>query len=157
MTTACEAIVHTLMPGDLVCADRGERLETLLGSCVAIVLTDRHRTVGAMCHIVHANPASTTCERPGAHAGHAVNTLYAMLQARGFSPKLCDAYVYGGGNMFPSLVAGPHIGEKNGLCVLARLEQDGVRVVHQDLGGSAYRRLSWTVGPFPPLVDAVAV
>jgi chemotaxis protein CheD len=157
VSIACEPIVHTLMPGDVVCADRGERLETLLGSCVAIVLTDRHRTIGAMCHIVHANPASNQSGRPCAHAGQAIDMLYAMVQARGFAPKLCDAYVYGGGNMFPLLVAGPHIGEKNGLCVLDRLQKDGVRVVHQDLGGSAYRRLSWAVGPQPPVADAVAV
>ena len=51
------AIVHTLHPGDLAFATRGERLDTLLGSCVAIVLTDPRRTVGVMCHIVHARPA----------------------------------------------------------------------------------------------------
>ncbi len=157
MSAALKTVVHTLMPGDVVCGDRGETLETLLGSCVAIVMTDRHRTVGAMCHIVHCNPAAANSENPGAHAGHAVDMLYRMLRARGFSPELCDAYVFGGGNMFPSLVAGPHIGEKNGLCVLGRLREDGVRVVHQDLGGAAYRRLSWMVGPQPPVVDAVEV
>ena len=51
------AIVHTLHPGDLAFATRGERLDTLLGSCVAIVLTDPRRTVGVMCHIVHARSA----------------------------------------------------------------------------------------------------
>ena len=140
-----------------MCAGRGERLETLLGSCVAVVLTDRHRTIGAMCHIVHANPAGRTSEKPCTHAGQAIDMLYAMVKARGFSPTLCDAYVYGGGNMFPSLVAGPHIGEKNGLCVLGRLRDDAVRVVHQDLGGATYRRLSWTVGPQLPVVEAVEV
>jgi chemotaxis protein CheD len=157
MNLACQTIVHSLMPGDVVCADRGEILETLLGSCVAILLTDRHRTVGAMCHIVHANPAAKKSERPGAHASQAINMMYAMVQARGFAPLLCDAYVYGGGNMFPSLVSGPHIGEKNGLCVLARLRQDGLRIVHQDLGGATYRRLRWVVGPQLPVVEAVEV
>ena len=49
--------LHVLHPGDVACGERGERFETLLGSCVAIVLTDPRRTVGAMCHIVHAMPA----------------------------------------------------------------------------------------------------
>ena len=39
--------LHTLHPGDVVCAERGDRMETLLGSCVAVVLTDPRRTVGA--------------------------------------------------------------------------------------------------------------
>lgn len=157
MNAALYSVVHTLMPGDVVCGDLGETMETLLGSCVAIVLTDRRRTVGAMCHIVHCNPASESSGNPGAHAGQAVDMLYGLLRARGFAPELCDAYVFGGGNMFPSLVAGPHIGEKNGECVLERLREDGVRVVHQDLGGAAYRRLSWTVGPQAPVADAVEV
>ena len=50
-------LLHVLHPGGVACGERGERFETLLGSCVAIVLTDPRRTVGAMCHIVHAMPA----------------------------------------------------------------------------------------------------
>lgn len=157
MTTQCKPLVHTLMPGDVVCADRGERMETLLGSCIAVVLTDRRNTVGAMCHIVHCNPADAESDNPGAHAEYAIEALYRLLQARGFSPTLCNAYVFGGGNMFPALVEGPHIGEKNAQWVLSRLGRDRVRVLVQDLGGSAYRRLSWTVGPQPPSVEAVSV
>jgi chemotaxis protein CheD len=37
--------VRTLLPGDVAVGARGMRLETLLGSCVAIVLTDPRRTV----------------------------------------------------------------------------------------------------------------
>jgi chemotaxis protein CheD len=157
MTTQCKTLVQTLMPGDVVCGDRGERMETLLGSCIAVVLTDRRNTVGAMCHIVHCNPADEHSENPGAHAENAIATLYGLLQARGFCPTLCNAYVYGGGNMFPSLIEGPHIGEKNAQCVLSRLKRDGVRILAHDLGGSAYRRLTWTIGPQPPSVEAVAV
>lgn len=154
MTTAP---VHTLMPGDVVCADRGERLETLLGSCVAIVLTDRRRTIGAMCHIVHSHSASGPTDKPDAFADCAVDTMYRLLRDRGFSPKLCDAFVYGGGNMFPSLVAGPHVGERNGRKVLERLHLDGVRVIEVDLGGPSYRRVSWNIGTDLPTVAAVAV
>ena len=42
----------------------GDRMKTLLGSCVAVILTDQRRTVGTMCHIVHVGrptmPTSTT-------------------------------------------------------------------------------------------------
>ena len=51
------ALSKVLAPGDVAIGTRGDRFETLLGSCVAIVLTDPRRTVGAMCHIVHAMPA----------------------------------------------------------------------------------------------------
>ena len=149
--------VHVLMPGDVVCADQGVRLETLLGSCVAVVMTDRRRTVGAMCHIVHTRPAGSGGPLPGGGAQSALDEMYGQLRRRGFTPSLCEAFVFGGGNMFPELVEGTHVGERNGDYVLRRLAADQVRVVQQDLGGHAYRRLSWTVGPGLPEVMAVQV
>ncbi|MEI2679695.1 MAG: chemotaxis protein CheD [Burkholderiaceae bacterium] len=106
--------LHTLHPGDVVCAERGERMETLLGSCVAIVLTDPRRTLGAMCHIVHASRATAGVAETGAYAEVALDTMYALLRERGIDPRQCEAYVYGGGNMFPQLFNQiAHVGERN--------------------------------------------
>jgi chemotaxis protein CheD len=151
------SVLHTLHPGDVVCADRGDRLETLLGSCVAIVLTDPRRTLGAMCHIVHASRALSGTVATSAFANVALDTMYAKLRARGIDPRQCEAYVYGGGNMFPDLFKTTHVGESNSRWALGALAQDGVRVLFHDLGGHAYRRLSWTVGPEAPQVTAVPV
>lgn len=149
--------LYTLHPGDVVCAERGERLETLLGSCVAIVLTDPRRTVGAMCHIVHASRALAGVAETGAYAEVALDTMYALLRERGIDPRQCEAYVYGGGNMFPALFTAAHVGENNARWALDALAYDGVRVLFEDLGGSTYRRLTWTVGPAAPQVTAVPV
>jgi chemotaxis protein CheD len=147
--------VRVLMPGDVACAPRGTRLETLLGSCVAIVMTDPRRTVGAMCHIVHRRPASHCGDHPGASAEGAVEILYRMIREHGLNPAMCHDWVFGGGNMFPTLVDGPHVGQLNGEWVLERLARDGVRVIGTDLGGATYRRLAWTIGPGLPEVEAV--
>jgi chemotaxis protein CheD len=149
--------VQTLHPGDVACGDRGDRLETLLGSCVAIILTDPRRTIGVMCHIVHSRPAVDAARSSGAYAEHARDTMYALLLARGINPRLCEAYVYGGGNMFPGLFTESHVGDDNARWALDALAEDGVRVLFHDVGGSAYRRLSWTVGPGMPQVAAVPV
>jgi chemotaxis protein CheD len=150
------ATVHVLHPGDVVCAERGARLETLLGSCVAIVLTDPRRTVGAMCHIVHSGPAArepagnSRRSSSGAYADVALRTMYAQLHARGIVPRLCEAYVYGGANMFPDFVAEPSVGDRNARWALRALAADGVRVLAHDVGGQRHRRLSWVVGPQAP-------
>lgn len=150
--------LHTLHPGDVVCVERGARLETLLGSCVAIVLTDPRRSIGAMCHIVHASRAIAGVAETGAYAEVALDTMYALLRERGIDPRQCEAYVYGGGNMFPQLFTqAAHVGERNSRWALDALAEDGVRVLFHDLGGDAYRRLSWTVGPNAPQVTAVPV
>ena len=148
-------VVHTLHPGDVRCAGEGDRLETLLGSCIAIVLTDPRRTIGAMCHIVHSSSAISAAQRTSACADVALETLYGLLLARGITPRLCEAYVYGGGNMFPGLVRDAHVGTGNARWALDALGEAGIRILFHDVGGNAYRRLSWTVGPEAPSVIAV--
>ncbi len=148
---------HTLHPGDVVCAERGDTLETLLGSCIAVILTDPRRTLGVMCHIVHSAPAMSAARDSAAHAGTALLAMYRLLLARGIVPHLCEAYVFGGGNMFPAHYQRWPIGATNSRTVLEALAQARVQVLAHDVGGNSYRRLRWTVGTQEPEVTAVAV
>lgn len=149
--------VHALHPGDVACGNRGDRMETLLGSCVAVILTDPRRTVAAMCHIVHSGRPAASVRRGSAHGPVALQAMDRLLVARGIQPQLCEAYVYGGGNMFPDLYRGPHVGDANADWVLNALADRGVRVLHDDLGGRCYRRVRWTVGDDEPQVRCVPV
>ena len=147
---------HVLHPGDVVLALRGETLETLLGSCVAIILTDPRRTLAAMCHIVHSgSPAAGAARGNTAHAGPALEAMFTLLRGKGITASLCDAYVYGGGNMFPGLVKPSHVGDRNAAWAEDTLAAMGVRVLGVDLGGTTYRRIAWTVGPGEPSVQGV--
>jgi chemotaxis protein CheD len=150
-------MVHVLHPGDVACGERDDQLVTLLGSCVAIILTDPRRTVGAMCHVVHARPALRDARESSAYGDVALTALHGLLQQRGINPRLCEAYVFGGGNMFPDLYQQTHVGEQNARWALDALARDGVRVIRSDLGGNIYRRLNWTVGMDEPVVTAVKV
>ena len=149
--------VHTLHPGQVAFAERGERLETLLGSCVAVILTDSRHTFGAMCHIVHASTPVNQTQDSCAYGPLALSAMDAMLLSRGITPSMCQAYVYGGGNMFPQLYHRGSVGDSNAGWVLDALDERGVRVLLQDLGGEVYRRLAWTVGPEEPQVTSVLV
>jgi chemotaxis protein CheD len=149
--------VHTLHPGQLAFAERGEQLETLLGSCVAVILTDARRTFGAMCHIVHASTPVNQTQDSCAYGPLALASMDALLLSRGISPSMCQAYVYGGGNMFPQHYPRGSVGDNNAGWVLDALAGRKVQVLLQDLGGEVYRRLSWTVGPEEPQVTSVLV
>ena len=149
--------VHVLHPGDVACADRGDRLETLLGSCVAVVMTDPRRTLGAMCHIVHCGANPSPASSAGANGAGALRQMYSLLRARGIEPRLCEAWVIGGGNMFPGMYERSHVGDDNAQWVLAALADDGVHVLWHDVGGDSYRRVGWTVGDAEPDVVSVAV
>jgi chemotaxis protein CheD len=154
MVQAAERVI-TLHPGDVVLGTRGDRLQTLLGSCVAIVLTDPHRTVGVMCHIVHSRSADEASSSSCAYGDAAIRRMVSLLQSHGIRASLCDAYVYGGGNMFPQLVTNATVGDRNADWCLDALSDMGVRVLSVDVGGPVYRHLSWTVGRGEP--HAVAV
>ncbi len=151
--------VHLLNPGDVVVAPAGDRLATLLGSCVAVTLVDPRGTVGAMCHIVHANDSDPR-RPPGTH--HARCGLQGMadgLLAMGIVPRLCLARVYGGANMFPrhypGAFDGVHVGMRNVARVLELLDGGGIRVIERSVGGNGYRKLSWRVGPEAPACTVV--
>jgi chemotaxis protein CheD len=149
---------YTLHPGDVACGLRDDRLHTLLGSCVAVVLTDPRRTVAAMCHVVHARlPEAGLRAADTAYGEHALAAMDLLLRQRGISPALCEAFVVGGGNMFPALVSDDAVGERNVRWALAALASRQVRVVFQDVGGAAYRRMAWTVGDGTPEVASVPV
>lgn len=147
---------HTLHPGDVALGRRGDRLVTLLGSCIAVVLTDRHRTIATMCHIVHARWDDHLADDATVHAGPAFRRMFALLTAAGIDAMQCEAYVYGGGNMFPNLVTHGAVGDRNADEVFVALGTLGIPVVSADVGGAVYRALAWTVGHDAPAVRAVA-
>lgn len=149
--------VQWLHPGDVAMAERGERLDTLLGSCVAVLLSDPQRTMGVMCHIVHA------VNRRGAHPGDtrygpaALERMLELMTAKGYTASKCQAWLCGGGNMFPQQITDKPIGEANVLWVREQLHRLGVRVVSESVGGAHYRKVIWTVGNPAPDIDVMPV
>lgn len=144
-----------LMPGDIGLGDAGDQLKTLLGSCVAVILTDPRRTVGAMCHIVHVGQPNAANQHNTAYGSVAMHDMFAHLRARAVNPSMCDAYVFGGGNMFPQLFRDRHVGASNVEWVLDYLHDHGITVLDHCLGGNGYRKVSWTIGTGEPEVDNV--
>jgi chemotaxis protein CheD len=144
-----------LMPGDIALGQTGARFKTLLGSCVAVVLTDARRSVGSMCHIVHVGLPNAENRHNTAYGVAAMHEMFTQLRSRGINPRMCQAYVYGGGNMFPQLFRAKHVGTSNVEWVLHYLDTHGVAVLDQCLGGNGYRKVSWTVGPQDPVVENV--
>jgi chemotaxis protein CheD len=57
--------------------------------------------------------------------------------------------------MFPSLVTHHHVGLNNIDWVMGYLVHHKIPVLREELGGTGYRKLAWTVGPTEPLVETV--
>ncbi len=144
-----------LMPGDVAIGLLGDQLKTLLGSCVSIILTDPRRTVAAMCHIVHVGKPLGANVKNTAFGMVAMSDMYARLTALGVIPARCEAYVFGGGNMFPDQYAATHVGQNNSDWAFDFLHSQGIPGVDHCVGGNGHRKVSWTVGAGEPQVETV--
>ena len=145
-----------LLPGELAVGALGDQFRTLLGSCIAVILTDPRRTVGAMCHIVHVGSPSQGEPDNTAYAQPAMDELFARLRRMGINPEMCQAFIYGGGNMFPELFRNQHVGASNADWVREFLHQHGIVVLDEQIGGNGYRKVAWTVGAHMPIVEFIS-
>ena len=144
-----------LMPGDVALGEVGDQLKTLLGSCVSVILCDPRRTVGVMCHIVFTGQPKPEHRHNTAYGSVAMDDMFARLRSKGVNPSMCQAYVFGGGNMFPQIFSQKHVGATNSEWVLGFLREHNIPVVQQSVGGTGYRKISWTVGVSEPVVETV--
>lgn len=146
-----------LMPGDVVLGEVGDQFKTLLGSCVSVILCDPRRTIAAMCHVVFTGKPKAEHSASTAYGSAAMESMFARLREKGVNPLLCQAYVFGGGNMFPQFFSPKHVGASNSEWVLNFLHDHNIHVLDQCIGGNGYRKISWTVGSGEPLVETVFV
>ena len=147
--------VFELMPGDVALGEVGDQLKTLLGSCVSVILCDPRRTIAAMCHIVFTGKPKPEHTANTSYGSVAMQSMFAHLRAKGVNPLMCQAYVFGGGNMFPQFFSPKHVGASNSEWVLNYLHDHNIRILDQCVGGNGYRKISWTVGSSEPLVETV--
>ncbi len=134
-----------LLPGEYFVGSAPHRVRTLLGSCVSITLWDPVRRIGAMSHCLLTGRRGNG--RPDArYAEDALALMLAELAAMGVSPADLQAKVFGGGNMFPSLVGRDgDVGRRNGEVACALLAAKGIPVLSQSLYGVGHRRIQFDI------------
>lgn len=72
--------------------------------------------------------------------------MLAELAAVGVAPRDCVAKIFGGGNMFPSLVGRDgDVGRRNGEVARAQLAKHGIPLLSQCLYGIGHRRIQFDI------------
>lgn len=112
-----------------------------LGSCIAVCMYDAARAVGALAHVVlpvapdgNANPAK--------YADTAIPLMLRTLREFGSRPGDLRVALVGGAAIFSSVNSHMDIGQRNGDAVKAALQQAGLRVQKEDIGGRESRSTS---------------
>jgi two-component system, chemotaxis family, protein-glutamate methylesterase/glutaminase len=148
-----------LLPGEMHYAREATQISTLLGSCVAVVLTDPLHRFGGMNHFLL--PDTMGSLPPGKCGDQAVAMLLKMAAMAGSKPVDLRAAVVGGGQVVGHLgsIAGAglgDVGERNIAAARKALLAAGVRITRNDTGGMNGRRVRLRTDTGELVVESIA-
>ncbi|MCW4035314.1 MAG: chemotaxis protein CheD [Candidatus Bathyarchaeota archaeon] len=122
-------------------------LITNVGSCVAICIHDSVNKSGGLAHIMLPDSKITKNDvLVSKYADTAVPALAEALRKSGRSSFGLSAKIAGGANMFSNLKANSlNIGEKNVEAVKEALENNGIKLLAEDVRGTCGRRVAFNI------------
>jgi chemotaxis protein CheD len=144
MTDPAGLLEVFLGPGDLYFGDRGTRIRTLLGSCVAITLWHPLMLIGGMCHYMMPTRHGRTQHHDlsGRYGDEALQILLDEIHTAGTSPHEYQVKMFGGGNQFPGHHAiAVDVAARNIDAGLHLLAEVGLELTSMHLGGTGHRQV----------------
>ncbi len=132
-----------LRPGDWFFGRGDQRVSTLLGSCIAVVMWSPRLNLGGMCHCLlprRSSCVSTNHLSDGHYVEDALTWLSERFAALHCQAKDIEVVLVGGGSTNNS-----DIGQSNVLYAQEWLEGRSFKLMQQDVGGRVVRRLSFNL------------
>ena len=123
-----------LTPGTLYCSANPAVVSTVLGSCVAVCLVDRHNRAAGMNHFVLPyNPA----EEPDSlrYGNVALERLRQRMHDLGCDVSDLRAKVFGGANVLPFGATRDTVGAKNVRIAIGWLHDHSIPIMARRTGG----------------------
>lgn len=138
MNAPSEVYLH---PGDVHVADGACVITTILGSCVAVCLTESGSNIGGVNHFLlpqqRAGEGSST-----RYARGAIDQLVERMLSLGARRSRITAKLFGGANVLAAFSEGVmHIGAANVDIARTLLASHGIPIAAEDVGGTRGRRL----------------
>jgi chemotaxis protein CheD len=122
-----------LYPGTLHCQPEPCVVTTVLGSCVAVCLTDRARRVSGINHFML--PGSGGDNFSLRHGESAIAMLLEKMRGLGCRKENVEAKIFGGGAVLPVSTPKDAVGAKNIAVALTCLHALDIEVVARRTGG----------------------
>ncbi len=138
-----------LQPGEFYFGERGTRIRTVLGSCVAITLWHPRQKIGGMCHYLLPVCKGRECGKTldGRYAYDAMKLFVRELQKTGSKPRDFEAKIFGGGDQFPDnpKLCPINVSANNIDSGRSLLKQHGFNIKAEHLGGTGHRNVIFDV------------
>jgi chemotaxis protein CheD len=115
---------------------------------VAVALYDESTRTGGLAHVMLPDPARARADVPPARfAGHAVETLLAMMEAAGALRERITGRLVGGASMFPGVLTQEvgNLGDRNIESCRAALSRHSVDLLREEVGGNHGRSVFFDV------------
>lgn len=136
-----------IQPGECYVTARDEMLVTVLGSCIAACIRDPVLGVGGMNHFMlpeqatgHAITRTSLNEPLLCYGNWAMEHLINSILKQGGKRERLEVKLFGGARVLANMVS-TDVGQRNIEFIRSFLENDGIRVAAQDLGGDYPRKI----------------
>ncbi len=124
-----------VLPGEIAITRQHVEISTLLGSCVSVVLYNRKHRFGGLNHFMLPTGAKESIKwKYGDYS--TTHLIRAMLKLDRDVSNI-DAHIYGGAVVIGHLESGIGIGPKNSKIAKSILNEYGIKIVKQQIGGDS--------------------
>jgi chemotaxis protein CheD len=132
-------IAAKILPGEYYVTKENELITTVLGSCISACIRDRETKVGGMNHFMLPETSADKLRQGNEavvgnatrYGNYAMEHLINTILSNGGKRKNLEVKVFGGGKIIPTLT---DVGIKNISFVLDYIDQEGLKLLSQDLG-----------------------
>ena len=124
-----------LLPGEYFVTSNNLLLVTVLGSCVAACIRDKHSGIGGMNHFMlpdGTSDANSPMNASARYGTYAMELLINQLLKMGARRQNLEAKVFGGGNVIGGLTQA-NVGQRNADFVQQFLQMEGIPITAKDL------------------------
>jgi chemotaxis protein CheD len=158
-SSACVDIF--LQPGEFYFGERDTRIRTVLGSCVSITMWHPTRLIGGMCHyLLASSPRRQIARLDGRYGEDAIKMFLQEAVRHDTHPQDYVFKIFGGGSMFQGAndegrctshpcnrASGTShsVSCRNSQTGLALLQQHGLNVTAEHLGGNGHRNVIFEI------------
>jgi chemotaxis protein CheD len=144
-----DTIAAKILPGEYYVTQEDELVVTVLGSCVSACIRDKDSGIGGMNHFMLPQTNSGKSKQASEaivglatrYGNYAMEHLINTILSNGGRRKNLEVKVFGGGKIIPTL---SDVGMKNINFVLDYIDQEGLKLLSQDLGDIYPRKVVYS-------------